>query len=65
MLLFSLFFFVLYSGQFKIVIKEFMDRRVKLKLAERLATSLANQVNTQMNDRERRIRQEYEDRMRK
>ena len=42
-----------------------MDRRVKLKLAERLATSLANQVNTQMNDRERRIRQEYEDRMRK
>lgn len=38
------------------VIKELIDRRVKLKLAENLAEELAEHVGKQMNERERRLR---------
>ena len=42
-----------------------MERRVKLKAADRLASNLAEHVNAHMNDKERQIRQEYETRMKR
>lgn len=37
-----------------------MDRRVKLKLAERLAAGLAQQVQSRLSDKEKSIREQYE-----
>lgn len=48
------------SGKLRGVIKELVDRRVKLKVAERLATGLAEHVQSRISDRERRMREEYE-----
>ena len=53
--------FFLSSGRIKGVIKELIERRVKLKLAERMT----EQVITQLSDRERRIREEYESKLEK
>ncbi len=44
------------TGRLEAVIKEFIERRVKLKLAEKLAEELAEHVGKQMSERERRIR---------
>lgn len=51
--------FPLFSGRIKAVIKELIDRRVKLKLAERMT----EQVITHLGDRERQIREEYESKL--
>ena len=49
----------------KETLKEFIDRRVKLKLAESLADQLAQKVTRDISDKERQLRQEYEDKMRR
>lgn len=49
-------------GRIQAVIKEFMERRMKLKLAEHLAGQLAAHV---LGARLRQARSEYEDRMKK
>lgn len=51
---------VIFSGKLRVVIKELIDRRVKLKMAERLATGLAEHLKSEISDRERRMREEYE-----
>lgn len=52
------------TGQIEGVIKELVNRRVKLKMAEKvagdLAEGLAQQVRTQISDKEKRMRDEYE-----
>lgn len=53
------------SGRIRGVIKEFLERRVKLKLAEHVAEELAEHVASEVTEREKRIRQEYEDKMRR
>lgn len=47
-----------YSGRMKEVIKELLQRRVKLKMIEGIVGNLSNQVS----ERERRVREEYEKR---
>ena len=54
-----------HSGHLKETLKEFIDRRVKLKLAESLAEQLAQKVTRDISDKERQLRQEYEDKMRR
>ena len=53
------------SGRIKAIIKEFIERRVKLKLAEHVAEELADAVKTEISEKERRIRDEYESKMRR
>ena len=53
------------SGRIRGIIKEFLDRRVKVKLAGRMAEELATHVASEMSEREKKIRQEYEDKMRR
>ena len=44
------------TGRLNGVMKEFLDRRVKLKLAEHMAEELATHVRDEMSEREKRIR---------
>lgn len=53
------------SDHLKDTLKEFMGRRVKLKLAENLAEQLAEKVNKDISDKEEKLRLEYEDKMRR
>ena len=53
------------SGRIRGIIKEFLERRVKVKMAERMAEELATHVATTMTEREKKLRQEYEDKMRR
>ena len=56
----------IYSGRFREIIKEFIERRVKLKAANRRASNLPEHVNSQTenhkysitNGKEQRVRQE-------
>ena len=42
-----------------------MDRRVKLKVAEGLAEGLAHHVKSQISEKERRMREEYEEKLKR
>ena len=53
------------SGHLKETLKEFIERRVKLKLAEKLAEQLAEKVHQDISDKEIKLRQEYEDKLRR
>lgn len=52
-------------GRIKGVIKELVDRRVKLKVAEGLAEGLAHHVKSQISEKERKMREEYEDKLKR
>lgn len=51
------------SGRIKGVVKELIERRVKLKMAERVTEGLRQHVFTRLSDQERKIREEYETRL--
>lgn len=53
------------SGRLKAQVKEFMNMRGKLKLVEHVAEGLAQQVKVEMSERERKIREEYEQKMKR
>ena len=53
------------TGWFKTRIRDFLEQRAKLKLAERLAEELAGHLKNEMEERQKRARLEYEERLRR